>query len=86
MRAIICGGVEYPTIVRCAMDRETGIKRVQYALQVTGMLDGFPISYADPDPVRGECVAPRVVHSRGEPLLRAGYCTYRLGASHGGRD
>ncbi len=85
MRAIICGGVEYPTIVRCAMDREVSIARVQYALQVTGMLDGFPISYADPDPVRGECVAPRVVHSSGEPLLLAGYCTHRLGAYLGGR-
>lgn len=81
MRAVICGGIKYPTIKACAKEKGVGIKRVQYALQVTGALDGCPISYADPDPVyRGKL--GRILHSQGEPLLRRGYRTHWLGVHH----
>lgn len=85
MRAIICAGVRFPTIKECAEAKKSGIKRVQYALQVTGMLDGLPISYADPDPSWIDTYSQQVIHSQGEPLLRQGYCTHRLGVYHGGR-
>ncbi len=84
MRSVICAGVKYPTIKACATDKGVGIRRVQYALQVTGALDGCPISYADPDPV-WRCNRGRIIHSQGEPLLRRGYCVHRLGVYHGGR-
>lgn len=84
MRAVICGGVEYPTIAACAMDRETSLARVRYAVEFTGYLDGFAIRFANQPPAPDERPAVlHVVHCPGEPLLRAGYCRHRLGVHHG---
>lgn len=78
MRTVICGGIRYDDIQECADRTEYSIPQLYHALHSTGRVGYDAVSYGD-----DASAAP--ARPAGTPLLRAGYCTYRLGASHGGR-